>query len=189
VVWMDGLDIPMVSFFTAQFAENYPEDVQPVMRAEGDAQARYGANMVPLGPLPTGRTSPVFSYPNARSREVLETLSRGGAPDPCHGWKMQFINPLSGASAMPTIGSFIQLVPKGLRTRPYRATDGTVYSVVEGTGKAIVGDAAFAFEPRDTFVVPSWTALEIEAAGDCVLFSYSDRPAQAALGLWREQRG
>ncbi len=118
VVWMDGLDIPMVSFFTAQFAENYPEDVQPVVRSEGDAQARYGANMVPLGPLPSAKTSPVFSYPYARSREVLDTLARDGDPDPCHGWKMQFINPLSGGFAMPTIGSFIQLVPQGLRTRP-----------------------------------------------------------------------
>jgi len=188
VVWMDGLDIPMVSFFTAQFAENYPEDVQPVTRSEGDAQARYGANMVPLGPLPTGKTSPVFSYPYARSREVLETLAREGDPDPCHGWKMQFINPLSGGFAMPTIGSFIQLVPKGLRTRPYRSTDGTVYSVVEGRGRARIGEASFGFEPRDSFVVPSWYPFEIEATETCVLFSYSDRPAQAALGLWREQR-
>jgi gentisate 1,2-dioxygenase len=188
VVWMDGLDIPMVSFFTAQFAENYPEDVQPVIRSEGDAQARYGANMVPLGPLPSAKTSPVFSYPYARSREVLDTLARDGDPDPCHGWKMQFINPLSGGFAMPTIGSFIQLVPKGLRTRPTRSTDGTVYSVVEGCGSARIGESTFAFEPRDTFVVPSWFPLEIEAQDACVLFSYSDRPAQVALGLWREQR-
>ena len=89
---------------------------------------------------------------------------------------------------MPTIGSFIQLLPKGLRTRPYRSTDGTVYSVVEGRGRAMIGDASFSFEPRDSFVVPSWYRLEIEATETCVLFSYSDRPAQTALGLWREQR-
>jgi len=131
----------------------------------------------------------VFSYPYRRSREVLDSLARNGDPDPCHGWKMQFINPLSGGYAMPTIGSFIQLLPKGFRTQPVRTTDGTVYSVVEGDGKAIIGDAIFAFGPRDSFVVPSWYPLEIEAAESCVLFSYSDRPAQVALGLWREQRG
>jgi gentisate 1,2-dioxygenase len=27
------------------------------------------------------------------------------------------------------------------------------------------------------------------AEGDSVLFSYSDRPVQEKLGLWREQRG
>jgi gentisate 1,2-dioxygenase len=102
---------------------------------------------------------------------------------------MQFINPLSGGFAMPTMGSFIQLLPKGFRSQPVRSTDGTVYSVVEGSGKAFVGESTFAFEPRDTIVVPSWYPLEIEATESCVLFSYSDRPAQAALGLWREKRG
>jgi gentisate 1,2-dioxygenase len=36
--------------------------------------------------------------------------------------------------------------------------------------------------------VPSWYPASIEAAGECVLFSYSDRPAQQALGFWREKR-
>src|SRR5512140_2790015 len=35
VVWLDGLDIPIVALFDAQFAETYPEETQPVMRAEG----------------------------------------------------------------------------------------------------------------------------------------------------------
>ena len=189
VVWMDGLDIQIVALFDAQFAENYPEEVQPVTRREGDSLARYGSNLAPLDPVASfGKTSPIFSYPYARSREALDALSRNGAPDACHGWKMQFINPLSGGPAMPTIGAFIQLLPKGMRTSPYRSTDSTVYSVAEGKGKVKIANEEFTFEPRDTFVAPSWHPVSIEAAEDCVLFSYSDRPAQAALGLWREQR-
>jgi gentisate 1,2-dioxygenase len=190
VVWMDGLDIPMLAFFDAGFAENYPEEVQPVTRAEGDSMARYGSNLVPLDPVaPFGRTSPIFSYPYARSREALAALAKNGDPDPCHGWKMQFVNPLTGGYAMPTIGSFIQLLPAGFATGRYRSTDGTVFSVVEGRGKVRIADESFDFEPRDTFVVPSWHAASIEAREECVLFSYSDRPAQVALGLWRELRG
>ena len=189
VVWMDGLDINIVAFFDAQFAENHPEEVQPVSKPEGDSLARYGANLVPLGPLPTGKTSPLFCYPYSRSRETLAALAKNGPPDDCHGWKLQYVNPLTGGFAMPTIGSFIQLVPKGFRTAPCRATDGTVYSVVEGSGRVTIGAEDFGFEPRDTFVVPSWQPVSIDAKDECVLFSYSDRPAQAALGLWREQRG
>jgi gentisate 1,2-dioxygenase len=190
VVWMDGLDIPMLAFFDAGFAENYPEEVQPVTRAEGDSMARYGSNLVPLDPVaPFGRTSPIFSYPYARSRETLAALAKNGEPDPCHGWKMQFVNPLTGGYAMPTIGSFIQLLPTGFATAPYRCTDGTVFSVVEGRGRVRIAGESFDFEPRDTFVVPSWHAASIEAREECVLFSYSDRPAQVALGLWRELRG
>lgn len=189
VVWMDGLDINILALFDAQFAENFPEEAQPVTRNEGDSYARYGNNLAPLGPLPQGRTSPIFSYPYARSRETLHALSKNEPAHACHGWKMQFINPLSGGFAMPTIGSFIQLLPRGFESAPYRSTDGTVYSVVEGSGRVTIGDQAYAFEPRDTFVVPSWHAASFVAETECVLFSYSDRPAQVALGFWRERQG
>ena len=188
VVWMDGLDIHIVRLFDAGFMETYPEEVQPVTRAEGDSSVRYGSNMVPMHPLPASKTSPIFNYPYARSRETLDGLSRNGDPDECHGWKMQFINPLSGAPAMPTIGSFIQLLPQGFKSSAYRSTDATVYSVVEGTGRVKIGEQEFAFEPRDTFVVPSWHPVSFKSGAECVLFSYSDRPAQMALGLWRERR-
>jgi len=190
VVWMDGLDIRIVQTFAAQFHEVFPQEVQPVAREEGASAARYGNNLVPLGAAaPFGRTSPIFNYPYARSRESLAKLSRDQAPDACHGWKMQFINPLTGGHAMPTIAAFIQLLPKGFRSAPYRSTDGMIYSVVEGEGKALIGSETFEFEPRDTFVVPSWAPLSLEATSESVLFSFSDRPGQEAMGLWREKRG
>jgi gentisate 1,2-dioxygenase len=37
------------------------------------------------------------------------------------------------------------------------------------------------------FVVPSWEFCQLTAATECVLFSYSDRAAQEALGFWREE--
>jgi gentisate 1,2-dioxygenase len=189
VIWLDGLDLPILRTFAAQFHEPFPEDVQPVSRGEGASLARYGNNLKPLGAVaPFGKTSPIFSYPYERSRETLARLAKEGDPDPCHGWKMEFINPLTGGPAMPTIGTFIQLLPKGFRSSPYRSTDGTVYAVAEGKGKVKIGGEEFAFGPKDTFVVPSWHAVSIESDSECVLFCYSDRPAQQALGLWREKR-
>ena len=41
----------------------------------------------------------------------------------------------------------------------------------------------------DVFVVPSWTPIKLETTGETVLFSFSDRPGQEAMGLWREKRG
>lgn len=190
VVWMDGLDIRIVQLFGAQFHEVYPEEVQRVTRSEGAATARYGQGLVPLGATPPfGRTSPIFNYPYARSRESLELLSRDQDPDPCHGWKMQFVNPLTGGHAMPTIAAFIQLLPRGFRSRACRSTDGTIYSVVEGGGSVTVGADKLDFEPRDTFVVPSWMPASFEVTAETVLFSFSDRPGQEAMGLWRESRG
>jgi gentisate 1,2-dioxygenase len=90
---------------------------------------------------------------------------------------------------MPTIGAFLQLLPAGFRGAAHRSTDATVYSVVEGSGRARIGEETFDFEPKDTLVVPSWQPLRLDATSECVLFSFSDRPAQVALGFWRESRG
>ena len=48
VVWLDGLDIPMVRFFDAGFAENDTSKSQAVSRTEGTSFARYGYNMAPV---------------------------------------------------------------------------------------------------------------------------------------------
>ena len=39
------------------------------------------------------------------------------------------------------------------------------------------------------FVVPSWHWVTHEAEADSVLFSFSDRPVQQKLDLFREDRG
>ena len=72
VVWLDGLDIPLLSHLDAGFAENYPEAMQPVTRPEGDSFARFGHNMVPMRYTSSDPTSPIFSYPYERSCEALE---------------------------------------------------------------------------------------------------------------------
>jgi gentisate 1,2-dioxygenase len=36
------------------------------------------------------------------------------------------------------------------------------------------------------FVAPSWKSYSHAAKGEAVLFGISDRPAQEALGIWRE---
>ncbi|HBN8234910.1 gentisate 1,2-dioxygenase [Pseudomonas paraeruginosa] len=189
VVWLDGLDIPMLRFFGATFAENHGEPVQPLLREEGDSAARYGSNLLPLRHQPASPTSPLFSYPYARSREALWRLSRQESPDPWEGHKLRYANPATGGWAMPTIATCLQLLPAGFSGQPARSTDASVYSVVEGSGVAHIGGQRFAFEARDLFVVPSWAELRLEAgASDCVLFSFSDRPVQQALGILRESR-
>ena len=187
VVWLDGLDIPMVAFFDAGFAERYPEELQPVTKPEGDALARFGANLLPLEYTSRSPTTPVFTYPYDRSREALEQLRRHGAPHACHGVKMQYANPATGGYPMPTIGAFLQMLPAAFEGKPYRSTDGTVYCVVEGRGRSHVGDKTFEWEAHDVFVVPSWSKVSHQAVEDAVLFSFSDRPVQKALGLWREE--
>lgn len=187
VVWLDGLDIPIVAFFDTGFMERYPEATQPVARPEGDAQARYGANLLPLDYTPQSQTTPVFCYPYARTREALEKLRAGGDVHACHGIKLQYTNPATGGYPMPTIGAFVQLLPKQFSGLAHRATDATVFCAVEGHGSTRIDDKTYEWEPHDVFIAPAWSKVSHAASADSVLFSFSDRPAQKALGLWREQ--
>lgn len=190
IFWLDGLDIPLVQFLDTSFAEHLGEDEQPITRPDGDSNARYGANLLPVDYEPEGSSSPVFNYPYARTREALEQLRKADAWDPCHGIKMRYVNPITGNYAMCTIGAFIQLLPKGFATSTYRSTDATVFVPIEGEGSSYIGDDfVFHWKKRDIFVVPSWKQVRHEAAADSVLFSFSDRPVQEALHLYREDRG
>jgi gentisate 1,2-dioxygenase len=193
VVWLDGLDIPMIRFFDAGFAENETSKSQKVARAEGTSFARYGHNMAPVrGDAPYGATSPIFSYPYERSRDTLERLERDAPVDTWDGVKLRYVNPLTGGSPMPTMATFMQKLPAGFTGKPWRQTDGAVYSVVEGEGEAVIEGATqtwrFEISPRDHFVVPSWHTARFASERGCVLFSYSDRPVLQALGIHHEER-
>ena len=189
IFWLDGLDIPVVQFLDASFAEHLGQDEQPISRPEGDSEARFGTNLLPVDHKAGAAASPVFTYPYVRTREALERMRRTEAWDPCHGLKMRYINPATGSYPMATIGAFIQLLPKGFSTVAYRSTDATVFAPIEGRGRTRIGeDFVVDWQARDVFVVPSWKRVRHEATEDSVLFSFSDRPIQEATHLFREDR-
>jgi len=164
VVWLDGLDTAFANLFGAHFREDYPEEKQ-ASRPAADS---------------------LLAYPYEQTRSALERLSRSGDPHPSHGWKLRYSHPVTGRDPFPTMAVFMQWLPKGFKGRACRSTDGAVCCVVEGRGRAEVGAARFDLAPHDVFVVPSWEVHRFEAASDCVIFSYTDRAAQEALGFWRE---
>jgi gentisate 1,2-dioxygenase len=192
-LWLDVLDVALIRFLSAGFAEPYPAAEFPPQTPPGDGQYRYGRNLLPVGYRRETRASPLFSYPYARSREALDHLKLHSDWDPCHGLKMQYIDPTTGGPAIPTIATFLQLVPQGFSTDAYTTTASSIVAVVAGRGRALIGrgDGAreLRYAPRDLLVVPSWQPLVLHADEESVLFSASDEAAQHALGIWRERRG
>jgi gentisate 1,2-dioxygenase len=189
MIWLDGLDIPMVALFNATFREDHPAEEAAVTRPVGDALARYGAGLLPVGYQARSPSSPIFNYPYQRTREALAGLARAGDPDPHTGHLMRYVNPVDGGWAMPTLATMIRLLPRGFETRPLRGSDGTVFVVGEGGGEARLGGRSIELAPRDVLVVPGWTSFTLHAREELVLFSYSDRVAQEKLGFFREERG
>jgi len=189
VVWLDGLDIPMIGLLDASFVEHHPDHVQSVTRPSGDALARYGSGLLPVNYDASLSSSPLFHYPYARTLDALKRLRQSGEVDPCHGLKFVFVNPATGGPAIPGIEAFVQGLQAGTTTEAYRATDATVFSVISGDGRMHLDDRVFEWSQHDTFVVPSWCRYQLESHNEGVLFGFSDRPLQRYLGILREERG
>jgi gentisate 1,2-dioxygenase len=187
VVWMDGLDSAFTKFFGATFREDYPGETQPLYRTEGDSAASFGAALLPVDYNANAPASPLLKYPYARTREALHHLHKSQPLHACHGVKLRYANPANGKYPFPTMAAFMQFLPRGFAGKAWRTTENIVFNVAEGSGVALVAGERFAFSPHDVFVVPSWCDFAFEAKEDCVIFSYSDRAAQEALGFHREE--
>jgi gentisate 1,2-dioxygenase len=190
VIWMDGLDVPLVGFLKTGFREEHAMSAQHTSRPEGYSEARYGSGLLPVGHQPGSMTSPVFNYPYARTREALHRLSDVQEIDPHHGISLRYINPVNGDWAMATLGTTMSLLPRGLSTRFYRSTDSAVFVVLEGElTLEIDGQPPARLQPNDVFAMPGWARYRMSALeGDCVVFSFSDRPVHEKLGLFREEK-
>jgi gentisate 1,2-dioxygenase len=187
VIWLDGLDIPLVTNLDAVFYEEFGEERQPLTKAVDDSIRRWGSNLRPTWEKPPGNYSPVLNYKWSTTRAALHSL-RENRGSPYDGVIMEYINPYTGGPTLPTMAAYLQLLRRGERTLAHRHVASTVYHVAEGGGFSIIGGERFEWQEADTFVVPAWTWHEHAAEpGEAVLFSFSDRPVLQSFGLDREE--
>ena len=162
MIWLDGLDIPTVRHFDASFLERLAGDAHAETAPPDDSLRRYGRNLRPFRGSSADRRPaelPLFHYPFADWRVSLANLAASDRPDPHLGHALEFINPATGGSIMPTISAHVRLIPKDFSTAPRRSTDATVFVVTEGEGTADVGGVAHALSEGDIFVVPAWASV------------------------------
>ena len=189
VIWLDGLDIPMLGFFETVFMQGHNDQRHTTTRPEGDAMARFGQGLAPIdGESPYGLTSPIFNYPYERTREALLTVGNSGDPDPHNAYTLRHTNPLDGGWAMPTLATWMTYLPRGTATAGSRSTDSMVMHVVEGEGAIDIDGERLAFEAKDTVAVPGWTWRRLHAAQDTFLFFFSDRVVHEKLGFFRQEK-
>ncbi|MGO9697726.1 MAG: gentisate 1,2-dioxygenase [Xanthobacteraceae bacterium] len=185
MLWLDVLDVPAVNFFETSFAEDFDQPTQTTTRHDGDSLSFYASGVLPDGTTTMNRT-PVINYTYARTRPIVERRMLAGDIDKSHGARVRYANPINGGPVLPTMGAYLAMLPKGFRGEPYRSTDGTIFACAEGEGTTTVDGQVLEWGLNDVFVVPSWKRYSHTASKQSVLFSISDRPAQEALGLWRE---
>lgn len=129
--------------------------------------------------------SPLIHFKFAETYAALKAMAERTDGNPYDGVSVEYTN-LTGGPALPTLACFASLLRAGQHTKAHRHTGGTIYHVIQGSGRSIIAGKVFQWEEKDTFVVPSWTYHEHQAAQESVLFSYSDSAALHPLGLYYE---
>src|SRR5499427_9145231 len=187
MIWLDGLDTPLVRMLEAGFYEEYYKETQTIGEGASSSFARYGdGGLRPAWEAaPATRYSPLWHYPMSQARAALERLAAEDSGSPFDGMILEYTNPLTGGSAMPTIACYIQLLHPGQHTQAHRHTCCTNYHVIEGSGHSIVGGQRLDWEDKDVFTIPTWTLHEHVNTGTrpALLFSFSDAPVMKALDL------
>ncbi|PYN52408.1 MAG: hypothetical protein DMD94_22490 [Candidatus Rokuibacteriota bacterium] len=191
VIWLDGLDTPLVRMLEAGFYEEYYKETQTIGEGANSSFAKYGdGGLRPAWEAaPATRYSPLWHYPMSQARAALERLAAERSGSPFDGIILEYTNPLTGGSAMPTIACFVQMLRAGERTQAHRGVCRTNYHVIEGRGYSIVGGTRLDWEDKDVFTVPTWTFREHVNDSDrpAFLFSFTDAPVMKALDLYREE--
>jgi len=191
MIWLDGLDSPLIRMLECGFREEYEAESQPVSAGTDPSFTKYGTGG--LRPAwesaPTAQYSPLWHYPYTQAREALERLAAEGSASPFDGVIMEYTNPVTGGPAMPTIGCYVQLLRPGEHTQAHRHTSSAAFHVVEGSGYSVVDSQRLDWEEKDVFCVPVWAFHEHVNTGDqpAILFSHTDVPVMRSLDLYREE--
>lgn len=168
MIWLDGLDLPIIHDLPAVFAEFTESETPPAL------------------PAPSTTRPHAFSFTAMRA----ELESRRSAPgDPFDDIIVEYRDPETGGPIMPTLSASMQLLRPGTRTAAHRHSHSVVYHVVSGSGTSTVGDRRLEWSTGDTFAVPVWATHDHAnpTSEDSLLFSFSDTPIIDALGLALEE--
>lgn len=186
MLWMDALDIPTLYSIGGTFFEPYEGGLQEPEVPDNFSEVRYrGGMMRPVGD-DKYTVAPLANYKWSRTVDGINGLMQY-EPDKHHGYALEYINPSTGKSAAPTLGTRMQHLPAGMHTQALRHTHSTVYHAHKGEGYTVINGVRFDWKAGDYFVIPNWAWYEHKATKDAYLFSVNDIPIMERFELEQQQ--
>jgi gentisate 1,2-dioxygenase len=160
MIWVDGLDVPLMTYLRIQFFEDWKEPRFPSLDMPGPSNLRY---------------------------PWVEMQARLDA-EPGPYAKLPYLQRIGGQSISRTLGAQAERIAAGTISPERQSTTSYVYVVRSGRGRTHFGAQTLTWEAGDVFAVPTWQAFRHEAIGETAyLFAMNDRPLLDALGYYQER--
>lgn len=185
-LWIDVLDVPFLVGLGQVGFEPYGHPEQTRQKDSDYLSHRTGIVR------PAWEQRPVRNYPLRYAwSEVSKELARleGATGSPLDDIILEYVNPMTGGSALPTMRCCVQSLRPGFEGQAHSRSSSTVYFVIEGEGTTVVDGKELNWGPRDVIAVPNASTRQHfnrSANKRAVLFSVSDAPLLEAIGLYRE---
>ncbi|MGH9062794.1 MAG: cupin domain-containing protein [Acidimicrobiales bacterium] len=191
MIWLDGLDFPLVNALESGFFELYGERTQKATVPDDLSSRQFiHGRLTPAWEHRRGPVSPVGNYPWAETEKAFASMAEDAPGSDTDGILLEYTNPWTGGPVMPTIACRVQRLRPRFHGLAHRHTASTVYQVVRGQGVTIALGTRLEWGPHDVVAVPGWAPHEhvnLSASEDAILFAYTDEPVMSALGLDREE--
>jgi len=190
VVWMDGLDVPLILALNAMFFQMYDKAQFPLTKPNNASAALHGhVSLSPTWVKERPQSSPLLLYSWEKTTQSLNTMRDLGG-DEWDDLALEYTHPQTGGALLPTMSCWIQMLRPDKRLKAHRHTGSAVYYVAQGAGETIIDGVRFAWGRGDVIVLPPWALHEhanTSSRDAAILFSIQDRPVLEALGLYREE--
>jgi gentisate 1,2-dioxygenase len=187
IIWLDGLDGPLIQSLNVLFFEESEAPEQAITRRTGESLSRMGFARPVKKDESHARGVP-FRYAWKDTHTALKAIGEGDR-DPYDGTLLRYINPTTGGYTYPTMSCEVQLFEAKEITKTHRHTSTAIYHVFKGQGRTKAGEGYLDWKKGDSFVIPlwQWHCHENLSGEDAVLFSINDRPVMESLQLYREE--
>lgn len=190
MIWLDILDISLMQKLDATFFEAHSTPTQPLNELPDASFRKFGSGLMRPATIDRAarEVNPVLVYPSAMARASLDSAA-DALFDPVDDVRLEYQNPVTGGSAMPTMGLSLQTLRAGFVGKACRSTGSKLYYVVEGHGTTKIEGKTHEWGQGDFIAVAPWAWHEHrnEHKDDAVIFRVDDHPAMRALGFFREE--
>jgi gentisate 1,2-dioxygenase len=191
MIWLDGLDYPLINLLEAGFFELYGERRQKVLVPDDLSTRQFiHGQLRPSWETPRGPFSPIGNYPWNEASAAFDDIRDDAEGSSVDGILLTYTNPFDGGPVLPTMGCQVQRLPPGFHGQAHRHTTNTIFHVIRGEGTTVVDGVQLDWRQHDVFAVPTWATHEhinSSRTGDAVMFSYDDGPVMKSLGFYREE--